>query len=298
MKKHTFIIILVILLLFFLGARKLPYISTGTYLVKMVNAGRNDFFQDYYTHDNQTDNYGNLVEAKPDELTVDPELEKLKEIKYGSFRLGNHEKPVWFVMGKDPAGFYSKFYIDQNLDYTITSEENVPDFNTNYGIHKGVLVQSSFATGTPVPVTIAYKGVNGGEFRKKVYFYFWNGIFGKNDETTTVVRLYNVSLIQGLMKVTDGKVEKLMKFRLMDANNNGCYNDYQKDVIYMDLNMDGIYSKKESEPLAEYFEIKTGAGRKQLHLIVLPLPGKVAVTEATQDFDPAILEPEPDKDNP
>ena len=297
MKKYFFVIILVILLLSFLGAGKLPNISTGAYLVKMVNAGRDDYFRDFYTNDNQSDNEGNITDAKPEELTVAPELDKLKEMKYGSFKLGNGEKLIWFVMGKDPAGFYSKFYIDQNLDYKISAEEMVPDFETNYGMYKGLFVYSSASIQTPAPVSIAYKGVNGGEIRKKVYFYCWTGIFEKKDEANTVVKLYTVSMMQGLMKVMVGKTEKLVKFRLMDANNNGCFNDYQKDVIYMDMNMDGIYSNPESEPLSEYFDVKSDNGKKQLHLIVLPYPGKIAVTEVTEEFDPAKLEPEPDPIN-
>lgn len=292
MKKHLFLIFMVMLPLLFLGAVKLPYISAGTYLVKMVNAGRDDFFRDYFTNKNQSDNQGNLTDAKPDELTIAPELEKLNEIKYGSFKLGNHEKDVWFVMGKDPAGFYSKFYIDQNLDYNITDNEKVQDFNTNYGMLKGILVHSASAIGTPVPVTISYKGVNGGEIKKKVYFYLWTGIFGKRDENTTIVKIYTVSMLQGLMKVNVGKNEKLVKFRLMDADNNGCFNDYQKDVIYMDLNLDGVYSNQDSEPLSEYFDIKTDAGKKQMRFLVLPFPGKVEVIEATQDFDASKLEPD------
>jgi hypothetical protein len=279
--------------LLLLGAVKLPYISAGTYLVKLVNAQRDHFFRDNYTNVNQSDNEGNLTEAKPDELTIAPELEKLKEIKYGSFKLGNLEKNVWFVMGKDPAGFYSKFYIDQNLDYNITDNEIVRDFDTNYGMLKGVLVHSASATGTPISVTIAYKSTNGDEIRKKVYFYLWTGIFGKEDDSTTIVKIYTVSMFQGLIKVMVGKDEKLVKFRLMDANNNGCFNDYQKDVIYMDLNLDGIYSNQDSAPLTEYFDMKTSLGKKQMRFIVLPFPGKVEIIEATQDFDASKLEPVP-----
>lgn len=296
MKKYPLVIVMIILPLLFLGAVKLPYISAGNYLVKLVNAQRDQFLRNNYTHGNQSDNQGNLIEAKPDELTVAPELEKLNDIKYGSIKLGNLEKDVWFIMGKDPAGFYSKFYIDQNLDYSITENEKVQDFDTNYGMLKGVLVHSASATRSPVPVTIAYKSTSGDEIRKEVYFYLWTGIFGKEgDDNTTIVKIYTVSMLQGLMKVMVGKNEKLVKFRLMDANNNGCFNDYQKDVIYMDLNMDGIYSNHESAPLTEYFDLMTNLGKKQMHFIVLPFPGQVEVTEATQDYDASQLEPEPDK---
>jgi hypothetical protein len=296
MRKHSFIAVMAVLLpVLFLGAVKLPYISEGTYLVKPVNVGGEDFFRINYTHESQTDRPGNLSDAKPNELTIASELEKLKEIKYGSFILGNHEKAVWFVMGKDPANFYSKIYIDQNLDYHIAEDEKVPDVYTNYGMHKRVLVHNSLAFQTPIPITIAYKGVGGGEIRKKVYFYLWTGVYGKTDETTTVAEIYTASMLQGLIKIRSGKDLKLVKFRLMDADNNGCFNDYQKDVIYMDVNMDGVYSNQESEPLREYFDVKTDTGMKQMHLIVLPFPGKVEVIEATQEFDATKLEPESDK---
>lgn len=291
MRKYSLVTALAILTLLFLGAAKLPYVSAGTYLVKMVNMGRDDFFGDDFSKVFQSTNEANLIDSKPDGLTVAAELEKLKEIKFGSFQLGNNEKNVWFVMGKDLAGYYSKFYIDQNLDNEITEKEKVQDIQTFDRKLKGIMVHFASVQITPVPITVSYKGMNG-EIRKRVYFYLWTRIFENRDGDATVVSIATVSVLQGLFKVMIGKDEKLVKFRLMDTNSNGCFNDYGKDVICMDLNFDGAY--RESQPLSEYFDIKTGTGKKQMHFIILPFPGKVEVTESILDFDAAKLEPEPD----
>jgi hypothetical protein len=291
MKKYSMIIALGMLSLLFFGATKLPYISAGTYLVKMVNIGRDEFFGNDFTDVFQTANEANLIDSKPNELMVTPELEKLTDIRYGSFKLGNNEKDVWFVMGKDPAGYYSKIYIDQNLDYNISDEEKVQDIQTFDRRLKGIMVHFASAQTTPVPLTVSYKGMTG-EIKKKVYFYLWARIFEKNDTDTSTVTIATISALQGLIRVMVGRNEKLVKFRLLDTNSNGCFNDYGKDVICMDLNYDGLY--QENQTLSEYFDIKTDTGKKQIHFIVLPFPGKVQVTEAIQEFDASKLEPEPD----
>ena len=57
-------------------------------------------------------------------------------------------------------------------------------------------------------------------------------------------------------------------------------NDYNEDLIYMDLNNDGFFTKNESQTLQEFFTFTDSNKEKgQLHMILLPFPAKLAVTE-------------------
>ena len=275
------------------GIVKLPNISSGYYLVKMVNLGLQEFFSKDISQ--ISSNEACLADSKADDLTIDPELEKLKDLKFGCFKkLGDNEKDIWFVMGKDQAGYYSDIYIDQNLDNHITVKEKVQGIETFDEKKQGFTILNSFNLQSPIPINISYKGLVG-EIRKKVFFYLWSKVFLKNEESHTVVSITNISVLEGLTKITVGKDEKLVKFRIIDINSNGCYNDYGKDVIGMDLNFDGTFNKNEYQPLTEFFEVKLDGPKKQFRLIVLPFPGKVQVIEVNQEFDATKLETESDK---
>ncbi len=291
--RKRFLQVIVFLPLLFLGAAKLPYINNGIYLVKQVNLDRQEFFSHDVSEVFLPANEARLVDSKPDELIVAPEFEKLKEVKFGSFKLGNNDNDIWFIMAKDPAGYYSQLYIDQNLDANITVKEKVSGFETFDYNSQGITAHMAIIQRNPIPVAVSYKGANG-EIKKKVYFYLWTGIFKNNKEADIKVWLRTASVLEGLLSATAGKDQRLVKFRIMDSNSNGCFNDYGKDIIFMDLNYDSIFSKKETQPLNEFFDIKDGKQRKQFRFIVLPYPGKVQVAEATQEFDPQNLEPESD----
>ena len=63
----------------------------------------------------------------------------------------------------------------------------------------------------------------------------------------------------------------------------------------MDLNHDGYIKKNETRKLAEFYDIiNREKQKKQLRLIVMPIPAKIAVTEATSDYDRTQLEAQTD----
>ncbi len=100
----------------------------------------------------------------------------------------------------------------------------------------------------------------------------------------------SASFFEGEFTVLQGGKQKRVGFRILDTNSNGCFNDYGTDSLEMDLNGDGYFRKKECNQLAEY--LVPGPDKKQrLRLIVLPLPAKIAVIYALQEYDLTTLEP-------
>jgi hypothetical protein len=231
-----------------------------------------------------------LTETKPDYLKIDPELEQIKEIRFGSFIIGNNEQKVWFLMARDKQGFWAELYIDQNADNRIATNEKV----------RGILVGSgkdgknefyAATTNIAFPIRVSFKGA-GAEIQKKQYFFVQIKTYYKKVESESVVTLFSSSFFNGEMKALIGKEVKVIKFRIIDANGNGCFNDFGKDQLSIDINFDGYFTAKEAWPLAEYFTV-TGPDKqkKQLRMIVPPHPAKIAVVGATDDIDWSQLEP-------
>jgi hypothetical protein len=111
-------------------------------------------------------NLGELTETKPDNLTVDFDYGKLNEVRFGSFKFGNNEQKTWFLMVKDSSGYWSDFYIDQNLDYHITKQEKV-SVETADGHFKGFKTISALTT-VPIAIKVSYKGETK-DFTKGLY---------------------------------------------------------------------------------------------------------------------------------
>ena len=212
MKKYALLATLVFIPLLFIGAVKLPFPTQGEYVGKIVNVPSEDFFKDDYLR--QRVNVAVLTDTKPDELTIDPEL-KLEKPKYGSVLFGDNDKRIYFVMTQDKEGYWTDFYIDQNLDYKITPAEKLKNMfkwnpqktNTNWD-----LMETSI-TSDPFQLTISYKG-SAGEIRKKLSFYLWiNDYTAKGRPEDTEVWFQTVSAFEGFVKVLIGKDEKLVKYQ-------------------------------------------------------------------------------------
>jgi hypothetical protein len=248
-------------------------------------------------------NNAEITESKPDDLIVEFDDKKLSNPQYGRFALGNKEKQVWFLMGQDAAGYWTEFYIDQNLDNHITDKEKVKGFQVNDGRLKSFKTRQAFGL-IPIPVEVSYRGQTG-EFKKKLFFFLSvTTVIGKEkDGQETVVGALCASYFEGTMKVLTGKKEKLVKFRILDADGNGCFYDFGTDMFFMDLNQDGYFKRSEGQKLYEFFDVGSNKDRKQYHLMIKAFPGKVGVIEATEEYNPIGLEPviepeaSPDKEN-
>jgi hypothetical protein len=296
MKKVILIVTIIAVPLLLLGAVEVTFPCPGTYDVQQVTLKFKDIFKKKsITHWKSA----HIVESKPTDLTVEPPIEKIKGIRYASVRLGNNEKDTWLVMGQDDAGYYSEIYLDQNLDNNITTKEKIADIDTFQVEDKGFTINIGRVYPKPIPLLVSYKGSKG-EIRKKLYFYLQSEIALKKKTDTLFLSFINATALEGKITVKWFGGRNDSRVRLVDANSNGCFNDYNKDCIFMDLN---AYEKSDANkksinvlsPLYEYFNIKEKSKIKQMRLVVLPYPAKVSVIEATEEFDPVQLEPESDQ---
>jgi hypothetical protein len=238
--------------------------------------------------------YGNtaeLTDSKPDFLEVEGiEYEKFSSIKFGNFRLGNNEKKIWFLMTQNSTGYWDSFYIDQNLDYKITKKESVKSFQSTEGRERGYNILRSLSL-IPISLKVSYKGITK-EYEKNLYFFIQTSLSSKKQEYYIAAVAFSASFLEGEMKLAENKRERLYKFSIIDADSNGCFNDYGKDLLYINLKRDSAFHKKESRKLTEFFD-STGADgvNKQLRFNLLPYSLQLGVTEVTGDFDFVQLEP-------
>jgi hypothetical protein len=293
MKKLALLVIIVTIPLLFIGAVKLPFPIQGEYNGKLVKISREDFFKEDYLI--QRANVAILSDSKPDEVTIDPEI-KIAKPKYGSVLFGDNDKRINFVMAQDTGGYWTDIYIDQDLDYKITSQEKLKN-NGKWDPAKTKDGWDAMFTSIiidPFQLTVSYKG-SIGEIKKKLNFYLWTKDYTKkSNPESTLVFFETASAIEGFVKVTMNKDEKLVKYRIIDANCNGCYNDYGKDYIYLDMNFDGYFSKKEAVPLYEFFDLKTDKTTTQMRFIVPACPAIIAIAPATENPNMAQLEAKSD----
>lgn len=275
-------------LLLFSGCAPLTVIPVeGIYPVKLKTLTIFDFNKELRINYNMAE----LTDSKPDYLTVDFDYSKLTDYKFGSFNLGNNEKKVWFVMGKGKQGYWSDFYIDQNLDNHITEKEKIK-CTMNEGKFKDMKTLET-VTIVPVPLLVSYKGTDH-EYQKKLYFAIDTIQFVKNQKNDTLVRAADYSFLSGVFKVRTGTVEKLKEFRIIDFDGNGCFNDYGKDLLLIDVKGDGFFKK--IPQLTEFFDYAGPDNvKKQLRMVILPCPDKIAVIESSKEIDFTQLEPQSDQ---
>ena len=250
------------------------------------------------------------METKPESVTVDPEITAFKGLRYGAIRLGNNEKDVLFVMGKDDHDYYSELYVDQNFDNHITVDERVPNMDTWESKDGNLLIHGTYTYPKSVPVMVSYKRMDGEELLKRINLYIQiEYITSKNDNDTYWVGFINVNPMTGSMKFTvepyektDSSGHKTMierrqkesQFWLVDTNSNGCYNDFQKDHILVDLNEDGKIENSEVQVLNDSYVVKAKKQKIKMQFLILPCPGKIAVIQENQDFNREELEPQSD----
>jgi hypothetical protein len=230
-----------------------------------------------------------LTESRPDNLEVQVNLAKLTEPTFGSLRLGNNDRKVWFVMGKGEQGYWTEVYLDQNGDRRITTNEKLKSLQT-LDIKERKIKRNSAYTMVPVAIKVSFKGVKR-QYVKKLYYFIYVDIIHNKTGNFTVAGVTNASFLDGELKVAVGKELKLIKVRLFDINANGCFNDYGSDMIYLDTNYDGLFKKNEGHILTEFFDY--GANRKQVkqyRLLLPPQPAKMAVIDSFREFDRSLLE--------
>lgn len=231
-------------------------------------------------------NIAELTETKPDDLAVDFDYQQFDEVRFGGFRFGNHESKTWFLAGKDSSGYWSYFYIDQNLDHHLNKQEKVI-LQTVSGPYKGFKTKTAY-TAVPIAVTVSYKGETR-SFTRPLSFFIDIEDYSKNDLHDTLVKAFNATFFEGTIQVI-GQTPQLYKFRLIDTDSNGCFSDYGQDLVYIDENNNGYFQKNESHKLIEFFD-SADPDKQQMRIIVPPYPAKIAVIKADQTFDWIALEP-------
>ncbi len=288
MKKFSCLLLVTVMSVMSMGATKLPYPIQGEYSGKLVNMREDDFFKPDFLI--QKANNAVLTDTKPEDLRVDSEI-KLSDPTYGSVLLGEDEKPTYFVMAKDHDGYWMDFYLDQNHDRKITASEKINNLEkwNPQKINKKWDLKESSLTHSALPILVSYKS-SAGKLKKKLGFYLWIKRFTQGNDEQTFVTLATASVFEGFIKVYFKKDEKLVKFRVTDGNCNGCFNDYGKDFLYLDLNFDGNFSKKEAMPLYEFFDFQAGKTTVQMRFLIPACPAGIAVIPATQNYDTVKLD--------
>lgn len=183
------------------------------------------------------------------------------------------------------------------MDYKITPQEKLKNLKPwePEKTKDGYDLSIAAITDNPFQLTVSYKG-SVGEIKKKLNFYLWTENFSKRNRVDlNIVSFRTVSAFEGFIKVMINKEEKLVKYRIIDANCNGCFNDYGKDYIYLDWDFDGNFKKKEAVPLFELFDFKLDKTTTQMRLIIPPFPAKIGIFPAMDNnFDTIKLEPQSD----
>jgi hypothetical protein len=296
MKKLLLLLILIpALILPVYAATKFPQVNEGVYTAKIVDIKANEYFANenfiYFPND------ATLTDSPPEDLIIDPEI-TLDKPRYGSFTMGNNNKKIWFMMAQDKNGYWTDFYLDQDLDYNITAAEKIKGLETwdPSTTGDGYKKYAASVTNIPIPITISYKAANDEEILKKLNIYLWaSNYYKRGAEDINLVYFATVSAVEGMFKVTVGKDEKVVKYRIIDSNSNGCFNDYGIDYIYTDSNYDGKFLKKEAQKIMELFDLTVDKKKKQVRFILPPFPAKLAVVDALTEFDLSQLDPESDQ---
>lgn len=290
MKKICLLALIPIAFLCLGFSNRLVSIAPGVYPVKAKSL---TFFDLVTKEVDLGGNPAELTESKPEDLRVDPEIQ-IENPKYGSFLFGNNKHRVWFVMGQDLTGYWSEFYIDQNLDNQITVKEKVKGFESSDSKYRGYKNRQAFGL-IPVSIRVSYQGA-AAELAEKLFFFFAVNEIGNGSATENdlIVEAFDASFMEGTLTLDNVKDSRPIGFRVIDANSNGCFNDFGKDLMFLDMNRDGFYKKNESFKLIEFLDKKSSGKKAQFHLIIRPYPAKIAVLKALEEYDPAALEPIPD----
>lgn len=292
--KNSKLLALTLVAMLLLGCETpMPVPLEGIYQVKNKTLTIFDLSSQEYQYKY---NIAEVVESKPAALTLEIDPEQLSDRRFGSFRLGNNRQRTWFVMGRDADGYWSEFYIDQNNDLVIQEKEKVKSFQSGRDRVKGMQRAQSM-TLIPVRIKVSYKGLNG-EIQKNLYFFMITTVLSKNDASDILVEAITASFFDGEIKVLSGETVKRMNFRLIDANGNGCFNDYGVDLLFIDRNFDHYFQAKEGHRLIEFFDLPLSTGGlKQLRIIVPPYPARVGVIEADQEYDLGDFEAQSDQED-
>jgi hypothetical protein len=236
-----------------------------------------------------------LSEAKPETLAVQFDYTKLRDYRFGSFKFGNNEQRVWFIMSKDKNDFWSDFYIDQDQDNQITMNERISETIEVFEFKQSSTQVKNAFTMIPVKLRLSYKGLSG-VLEKNTAFFIHTYHMLKKGQSETLVYAIGATFLDGEIQVQYKNEPIFAKFRILDGNSNGCFNDFGKDILMVDLDYDGYYKKGEIMRLPEFFDLPVSrTEKKQLRMIVLPLPAKIAIIGATEDIDRSQLEPASDK---
>ncbi|MCL6588436.1 MAG: hypothetical protein K6U80_00625 [Firmicutes bacterium] len=264
---------------------------TGTYPVKVKSLTYLDLISEDLRE--LRSNEAEMLESKPGGLEIDFPYEQFDQVRFGSFNLGNNEQKIYFMMVNGELNSNeiegAELYLDQDLDHRITKKERIKGLQTNQDVIKGIQRTQSFGL-IPFPLQISYKG-EANQFSQKLYFFVLINLYQKKGLNDIVVNLIDAGFIEGEIKILKNGSPRAVKFRIMDANSNGCFNDYGTDLMFFDFDNDGFFRRNESQELAEFYTVTRDGAPEQVRMIVAPYPAKIAIVKANEAYAVGQLEP-------
>lgn len=287
MKKLQFIICLGLIGLLVSCTRKPLQPQEGIYPVKLRTFAYIDLISDEIPENIAS--LAEVIESQPAQLGVAPEILQMKDLKFGAFKLGNTDQKTWFVIGEE-NGLWPTIYMDQDQDQYITVKEKIDGFSAQKGRGKKGVEVTQWDSEIPISGLVHFKSETG-FIRKQHYFFIFVQQHVYAGKSELLIFLKSASFLDGEIGVWFGEEYKGVKIRIMDGNGNGCFNDYGADILSIDTNFDGYFTKKESRPLNEFFDFAGPDQQpKQLRLVVTAHPSKIAIVDAGQPIDRAQLE--------
>jgi hypothetical protein len=182
-------------------------------------------------------------------------------LKYGVITLGNTFQQFQFAI-VPTNGFINTIYFDQNCDNvidpneefhaiettleTIHSTKNVSDISEKNGFYNSYQQSNFYIYSSQVdniPVTVKYHESSGTIINQTLFLSFklihnQDSEPYKNPKIRIQYQINSYFSGNGSFFINKHNVDK--KFLLVDKNNNGIFNEFNKDSIFTDLNNDGI----------------------------------------------------------
>lgn len=221
----------------------------------------------------------------PQEIEVPLDLSQAKKVIYASFELGNNKQVVYLAGIVNSKGNLDRLYVDLNNDLVLDESDKVAvNFQEE---EKGTKYRSN---ASPLRTLVSYKNAAGKEIKKYLHF---DVVMEYNDRAQKGMIYYRVrSWFFGECRFDERKIGQLpVKIAIVDANNDGIFGDYDQDLLFVDINYNGIFEKGEKADIKALFYDKD---KTQYRNYIFSWPYCLAVVPISEWKDSSIYEPKDD----
>lgn len=283
MKKVKLVLLILLLCSCLVGfsRSKPPKLSEGTYDVQRRILARFDLASGEMN--DIKSNVAEMFDSFPENINLSFETNDMKESFYGRVLLGNTGQETWFFLGQ--RGEELVVYVDMDGDGEIGKKEQVKSFTSGV-IEKKEITNFQFFTAIPIGIDVNFRNEEK-TIKHKLFFFISLSLVVKDDLQEVYVSFIDASFFDGKMPIVRRGKTFSVKFRIVDGDSNGCFNDYGRDILYVDVNGDGYYVNKECWPLSEYF---FNNDNKQIRFVVTPQPKKLLITQPEATVNRSELE--------